>query len=230
MQNRVGLITGRRGAGKTTVAKEIARYEPRLFVFDPNGEYSDLVRDTVTDGEELSDFMDEISDRDQNEFAVRWLPEYDPVEDSEFYFAEVFEEAKSRGDGVTLLIDESHLLFPSAAHTPPELGRVLRLGRHAPLNVLIVSPRIVEISRCASFQADFLIVCGAISEPADLKALEERTSEDFRRQVEGLGRYGQACWDAIEREEVELNERTLSHLLESDSSDDSYKSNRVWVS
>jgi hypothetical protein len=110
-------------------------------------------------------------------------------------------------------VDEAHLLFPSAGFTAPQFGRCLRLGRHVSLNVLLVTPRIVEISRTASFQADWVLCCGAVSEPNDLAGLEQRTSPDFRRTVEGLGQYGQALWDAVERKQKKIKPRVLSQLL-----------------
>jgi hypothetical protein len=213
MQNRVGLISGRRGSGKSSTAKAIARYEPRLYVFDPNGEYGDLFNSAMVSNEEsFMDFADAVDEL--NSFAMRWVPAYDPVGDSESFCRLAFEVTKDRGDGATILIDEAHLLFTSAAYTSPELGRVLRLGRHAALNVLLVTPRIAEISRCATFQADWIMVCGAISEPNDLRGLEDRTSADFRRFVGDLGMYGRGLWDAIERRQRQLDEHLLSHLME----------------
>ena len=44
----------------------------------------------VTDDDKLADFIDEVSDRDT--FAVRWVPQYDPVDDAEFFCEEVCEE------------------------------------------------------------------------------------------------------------------------------------------
>jgi hypothetical protein len=78
---------------------------------------------------------------------------------------------------------------------------------------LLVSPRIAEISRTASFQADWVICCGAVSEPSDLQGLEQRTSSDFRRAVEGLGRHGRALWDSIERKHKKISPQVISRIL-----------------
>jgi len=211
-RNVEGLITGRRGSGKSSTAKRIATHEERLFVFDPNDEYGDLVSTRVSGEGEFLEFLEEVP-RDRSRYAVRWVPEFDPSGDAEIFFQHVYGATKHYGEGATLLIDEAHLLFASAGFTPPHLGRCLRLGRHAGLNVVLVTPRIAEISRSASFQADWILCAGAVSEPADLAGLELRASPEFRRTVESLGQFGQALWDAVERKQRKISPRVLSRLL-----------------
>jgi hypothetical protein len=49
VQNRIIVISGFRGSGKTTVAARILRAQPRLIVYDPNEDeaYGDWIPNTV---------------------------------------------------------------------------------------------------------------------------------------------------------------------------------------
>lgn len=211
MKNVVGLITGRRGSGKTSVAQEIVSYERRALVFDPAGDGFGELMPVTRDLDEVHEFLNAVP-YERESWALCYTPEYDVGGDAE-EFCEVGYDAAHDAGGATLVIDEAYLLFASVGHTPPELGRCLRLGRHVGLNIVLVSPRIAEISRTASFQADWVLCVGAVSEPSDLMALEARTSPDFRRQVEGLGRHGQALWDAVERKSRRVTPEVYGRLL-----------------
>ena len=126
MKNVEGLITGRRGSGKSGTAKRIATYEKRLFVFDPIDEYGDLVQATVSEQEDFLDFLAEVP-VERSRWAVRYVPELNPTEDAEFMFQHVYGACRHYGCGATLIVDEAHLLFSSAGFTPAHLGRCLRL-------------------------------------------------------------------------------------------------------
>jgi len=208
-QNRIIVVCGRRGGGKTSFVKQVIRYVPRLLVFDHHGEYGDAVPNPVRDEEELYDFLaEEAAECDQ--WACRFVPDYEVEENAEQFCRAAYEQGKC-----TIAIDEAEQLM-SPSYVPPELARCLRLGRHRDLNIVLVTLRLAELARSATALADAFIECGAITEPKDLEALTERTDPEFVRAVRGQGRYGRLGFDVIERSEFELDPTKVRSLLDTE--------------
>lgn len=191
-QNRIIVVCGRRGGGKTSFVKQAVRYVPRLMVFDHHGEYGDTVPNPLADESELLQFLGEEADAHEH-WACRYVPEYNIEEEAKTFCYHAYEQG-----ACTTAIDEAEqLMLPN--YVPPELARCLRLGRHRDLNVLLVTLRLAELARSATALADAFIVCGAITEPKDLDTLAERTDPEFVRAVRELGRYGRLGYDVVER-------------------------------
>lgn len=212
MQNKIVVLTGRRGGGKTSTVKQILRFVPRFLVLDVHGEYGDLPGVvTVRNEGELMEFLEVNEARPS--WGGRYVSDYDVVGAAEDLCFHAYEESRP-GSPVTLVLDEAHLIM-SPSHVEQELGRALRLGRHKALNILLVTTRLAEIARSATAQADDFILCGRISEPNDLEALRERTGDDFARQVrDDLGRYGRLGYDAVEQEPFDIDRDALREILQ----------------
>jgi hypothetical protein len=206
-QNRIIVVCGRRGGGKTSTVKQAIRYARRLLVLDPHGEYGDTIPNPVTDESELGQFFEEEAGKFDG-WACRYVPEYDVEEEAEIFCCRAYEEGSC-----TIAIDEAEQLM-SPNYIPPELARCLRLGRHRDLNIVLVTLRHAELARGATALADAFIVCGAITEPKDLEALAERTDPNFVRTVRELGRYGRLGYDVVERGHFELTPAKVRALFD----------------
>lgn len=199
-QNRILVVCGRRGGGKTSFVKQAIRYAPRLLVFDHHGEYGDTIPNPLADRSDLVQFLDEEA-AEQEQWACRFVPEYDVDQEAETFCFHAYEQGSC-----TIAIDEAEQLM-SPNYVPPELARCLRLGRHRDLNIVLVTLRLAELARGATALADAFIICGAITEPKDLEALAERTDPEFVRAVRELGRFGRVGYDVVEREQFDLTPR-----------------------
>lgn len=149
----VHAILGRRGHGKSRLARAILAPARRLLVSDTLGEHSAL-------GELVS--VETLQARlSQNPDAYRFV--HRP---RDFDAAEWLEGVAAARPGITLFIDEVDMWYPSAANRPGEgLLALVRYGRHYDQGLVAVARRPAAMSREITSQATLWVY--PMTEPRD---------------------------------------------------------------
>lgn len=192
IQNRIVGVIGRKGSGKSTFARRVLERCARLFVFDTMGEHS-WVPNTFRDMEKADQFLAWAETEEC--FAGRYVPEDEMQGD----FAELAGIVYDQGE-MLLAVEEIPLLC-SASYIPPELGRLVRLGRHRRLSLAWTAQRAAEVSRTLTAMTDVFVLFSC-TEPRDLDAIRERCGAEIAEKVSRLGLHDCLIWDVIERHEM----------------------------
>ncbi|HVB98873.1 MAG TPA: hypothetical protein VNJ12_06000 [Candidatus Dormibacteraeota bacterium] len=170
---------GRRGVGKTTLARTIARHQSRLVVWDYLGEYGPLAFRT-SDPDSLAEYLSWA--RGRRFAAARFIPDKGTVEEFEAFCAAVYQS------GNLLVVVEEAAAVCQASYLPPAFGRIVRQGRHRGLGLLWCSQRLNEVSRTLTSLTD--VWAGfSLSEPGDLQALALRCGREYADKVAALPRF-----------------------------------------
>jgi hypothetical protein len=200
-QNQIVGVVGRKGSGKSTRVRTLLKYCPRVFVWDPMGDHSDLLPD-VFEGidQDLFDYFDEA--RAAKTFAC----DYIPSRDLETEFDEICDVIYDYGR-MLFCIEEAPLIC-KAGYMPPVFGRMVRTGRHRYLDLLWTAQRASEVSRTLTSATDLWIFYSQ-TEPRDLDAIAERCGSEVAARVANLGLHDSFVWDVIEREIILDSPRLL---------------------
>jgi hypothetical protein len=199
LQNRIIGVVGRKGSGKSTLAKRILEHSPRVFVFDNMGEHN-WVPNTFRDLNDADEFL-AWADM-QEAFAGRYIPEDDISRD----FADLATIAYQQGN-LLLAVEEIPLLC-SASHIPPELGRLVRLGRHKCVSMLWTAQRMAEVSRTLTAMTDYFVLFAA-SEPRDVDAIRDRCGAEVAEKTSSLGLHEFLIYDVIGHCELDAGEAAM---------------------
>ena len=173
-------LFGRRGVGKTTLARQIARHQARVLVWDYIGEYGPLAFRAEGNLREFAAYLS--CARGQRFAAGRYIPRTGDVEEFEAFcrIAYSFNNA--------IIVVEEVAAVCSASYLPPEFGKIVRQGRHRRLGLPWCTQRLNEVSRTLTSLTD--VWAGfSLSEPADLTALAQRCGRDYAEQVAKLSRF-----------------------------------------
>jgi len=180
----VGAV-GRRGSGKSTAAADLVRRCPRLAIFDLCGEHG-----WVPNVLQPSDFERFIAwSLGRTRYAAALVPE-DLDRDLALWARLCFE----RGDLV--LLAEELPMYSQPAFLPPQLDRIVRLGRHRRISLLWTAQRAAEVPRRVTAATDAFILFRQ-TEPRDLDALAERCGAAISDRVASLGLHDSICWDVV---------------------------------
>ncbi len=173
-------LFGRRGVGKTTLARETARHQPGLLVWDYCGEYGPLAFRSEGNLREFAVYVSWA--RGQRFAAARYIPRTGGVEEFEAFCRVAY------GFRDAVIVVEEVAAICQASYLPPEFGKIVRMGRHRGLGLLWCTQRLNEVSRTLTSLTD--IWAGfSLSEPADLMALAQRCGRDYAEQVAKLSRF-----------------------------------------
>jgi len=190
-QNKIIGVVGRKGSGKSTMAHRILQRIPRLFVFDTMGEHG-FVPNTCRDLGEAEEFLAWAEMQDT--FAGRLIPDDDIEADFTVVARWVYEQ------GEMLFAIEEIPLLCRPGFLPPELGQLVRLGRHRDLSLLWTAQRAAEVSRTLTAMTDIFILFSS-TEPRDLDAIADRCGTEIADKVSCLPLHGFLVWDVIARQE-----------------------------
>jgi len=184
--NRVRVIFGRKGSGKSYYIKGRVRREPRLIVWDLLSEYAGLYSDRPLRDATLVYSAAQLADlagrRPLGRVVVQAPREEAPL---------VFRFARRAGD-LTLVVDEVNL-YCSPSGADPELLELLRLGRHARLDLYLAARRPAEVHRDVTAQADEITVFRT-TESRDLDYFSRLAGQDFADRLTTLPRWHSTTW------------------------------------
>lgn len=177
--NLVLSIFGRKGSGKTTLARKVLQEFDRVIVFDTLGQY---------DGEEcwtveacLAAF-ERAAERPRFTISCRLADVND--------YLDLFEVAFEL-PGVLLVFEEVSF-YCSAYALPAELSTIVRYGRNRSIDQIYIARRPAEVHRDLTAQSD-VIVSFVQHEPRDVAYLSAAAGEDVSR-VRSLPAYRCAAW------------------------------------
>ncbi len=191
-QNKIIGVAGRKGSGKSTIARKILENSPRLFLFDTMGEHA-WVPERFDSLQEAVMFLMESPYRDT--FMGSLVPSGD---DFEAEFSEICVEVYDQGN-MMFGVEEVPMLS-TAGFMPKKFNKIVRLGRHRNLSILYTAQRLSECPRALTSATDiFVLFCH--SEPRDLDAIADRCGSEIAQKVQGLGDHGFLIWDVLERRE-----------------------------
>lgn len=215
VQNRIIVISGFRGSGKTTVAARILRAQPRLIVYDPNeDEAYDWIPNTVHDivGEHgLREYFRWTRREGKRSWAVRYIPEDgDLGADADEFCSFIF-----TGRQFWVAFEEVHQLAqtPSPSSMPPELRKIVNRGRHREISMVFTGIRYSEIPRPITAGANVHIVFHT-AEPGDREQLVSRIGSEATDAVANLGAHEAVLFDTFARTFININSRDAISLSE----------------
>lgn len=196
VQNRIVGIAGRKGSGKSTVAREILEHCDRLFMLDMMGEHVWIPEKF----ERLDDaviFLLESPNRGQ--FWARYIPQDDDEDGLEAEFSEICSIVYDQGN--MLLAVEEVPSVSSPNYAPRKFSKLIRLGRHRNVSIVYTAQRLGECPRKLTAATDVFVLFNT-TEPLDLDAIAKRCGQEIARKVTELGLHGFIVYDAIEKREI----------------------------
>jgi len=173
----VEVILGRRGSGKSTLLEKRIAKCGRLIVLDPHGEILSNKPPPVFSWEELR------QKTERNFFRVCYVPsDFQTPQES---LDPVCMLCEGLGN-VTLAIDEADIFVGAqSVHTPPGLYRVVALGRHWDVDVILAARRQTTIPRTLTAEVETMYVF-SMTEPRDQKWLDQVAGEGSGNKVRDL--------------------------------------------
>jgi hypothetical protein len=176
-QNRIVACAGRKGSGKSRLARAILEQCPRQFTYDTMGEHR-WIPDSFNEIDQATIYL--MDSHSFPSFSARYIPESD--DDDETDFAEICSTVYDMGN--MLFCVEEIVMQPgiSASSSPGKFKRITRLGRHRNLDVLYTTQRLEETPRALTAATDVFILF-AHSEPRSLDAISARCGPEIARKV-----------------------------------------------
>lgn len=180
MTNEFIVILGRMGSGKTVMARHCVEGKPRLVVYDPMRQFSDL--GTVVDNK--YDLCHYIRGNLHGNFKVIYQPEIDPndegnVKREEFKFiCKVINSIQN----VYFLVDEIDTCLPPTDKENGFFENLLARARHAQISLIATTIRYVDVKRKMTAQAH-KIFCFHMHEKRDIeyfKGLMGKSAEELK--------------------------------------------------
>ncbi len=199
-QNRIIACAGRKGSGKSTMARkilmEMARLcpNPRIFGYDTMGEHR-WIPDSFDEQDKAVIYL--MESHAYESFLARYVPETD---DEEKDFSEICAEVYEQGN-MMFVIEEVVMLGCTPSYAPPKFKRLMRLGRHRNVDMLYTTQRLGECPRALTAATDVFILF-AHSEPRDLDRIQERCGKPVADKVALFQDHEFLVWDVNAKKEV----------------------------
>lgn len=192
--NRVSLVLGRKGQGKSySIKRELDRM-PRhapLLVFDFNREYAGPAqKDGIRDATFFATFDAFLAaQRAQKGHIGRAVVGARPQD-----FERVCRYAHAAG-GLTLVLDELHVYVNERTPPPEVFAELLYVGRHRRVNIVCGAWRPIGLPLFLRHAVDE-VRAFQCNEPADLKWFREVCGAEFANKLPALGPRVSATWHA----------------------------------
>ena len=157
LKNKILVILGRKGSGKSSLAREIVKKLPRVVILDPLEEYPAIRCRTIG---ALVSFLEEAHARPRFRVACTFgeLEEYETAVDL----------CREVGN-MWVVMEEVNIFTDCWARDKPYLDLV-RFGRHDRVSIILVAQRAAEIPKLFTSQSDAIVSFNQ-SEPRDLAYL-----------------------------------------------------------
>lgn len=184
------LIFGKRGSGKSELAKKGCRDKKRLLIYDTLGEYTDGV--IVSDLNELRDYWKKVY---RGNFRIIYQP-VNPKRD----FNAICREVILCSD-LTFLVEEI-ALYSKPLTLSDEFLEVIQHGRHHQVELIGTSQRPHGIDRMLTSQAKQMFIFNT-TEPRDIDYFKEVVGYEVVKKIADLKQYEYVKWeDGLEELQV----------------------------
>lgn len=180
-EKKIILIFGKRGSGKSYLAKNLIQTERRLFIYDTIGEYNNGV--VFTELDELLRFWRRIC---RDRFRLIYQPA-DPSAD----FDRAAELLYLLGN-VTLVVEELDIYCQPLSISRP-LANVVQRGRHRNITFIGITQRPFGIHRLLTSQAKEIYIFRT-NEPRDRQYLCDLLGQEVEAKLDQLKEYEYVKW------------------------------------
>jgi hypothetical protein len=194
LQNKFIGICGRKGTGKSVIARRILQRQSRVFVADQMFEHTWVPQHNTFDSLDDVDRFFKWA-KTQRYCCGSFIPQGDLKTEVE----ELCEIVYEHGNGVFGIEEVASLCGPN--WLPPALSKIARLGRHQRLSVVYTTQRAGDISRALTAATDIFVLFHC-SEPRDLAAIADRCGRRIAERVASLSLHDCVIFDVIERKEI----------------------------
>lgn len=178
-RNDITIIVGRKGSGKSSRAREIARDRERRIYIDVMHEYTDGV--IVRDFASLAAYLREKA-------YSRYSIVFRSLDEKEMLAAIAIATHGSPESpplpGVTYIIDETDRLC-SARSMPESLHRLANYGRHFQASAIFIARRAKALPADIRASADRYII-GNTFEPGDVEYMREYIGDEKAEAVKAI--------------------------------------------
>ena len=203
-QNKIVVLCGFRGSGKTTFAQTLLKPQSNIVVYDPNEDPAyDWIPNTAYSlgggPGSLADFFDWCRRKQKSSLAVRYIPGEDE-KGSLFNDANEFCGMVWEGQNLWVVFEEVHQIANTASPSsmPPQLRKIINRGRHRNISVLATGLRFAETPRPITAGANLYIIFQT-AEPLDVEELRRRVGADATDEIMRLGRHEAIVFDVASR-------------------------------
>lgn len=180
-EKKVILILGKRGSGKSHLAKTLLQQSKRFLVFDTLCEYKDgVIFENIKD---LSDFWAEHIEKD---FRLIYQP-LNPVQE----FDNICKLVWASGN-MSFVVEELDT-FCSSQNISDSFASIIQRGRHRDITLIGISQRPYGISRLITSQAKEIYTF-IHTEPRDIEYLSMYMGKDVEK-LRDLEQYHYLKWD-----------------------------------
>jgi energy-coupling factor transporter ATP-binding protein EcfA2 len=203
-QNRIVVLCGYRGSGKSTFAQTLLQRQENLAVYDPNEDDAyDWIPNTVHsldrtgDPHSLTKYFEWARGKHARFSAVRYIPEEDEK-------GSLFDDANKfsgmiwnlHTNGIWVVFEEIHQIVQTAspASMPPQLRKIVNRGRHKRISMICTGLRFAEIPRPVTAGANLFVIFHT-AEPLDVEELRRRIGAEATDEVMRLCRYEALVFD-----------------------------------
>lgn len=173
------LVMGRRGCGKSYLARGIQQIFPRRVIIDTLNEYGTKDGEVVHNFDAFSEKMVELKENKKKEFVLIFQF---PVEseENEAQFNEIMRICYYFGN-IQIVIEEIQL-HCNPHWLPHWLRNNLLIGRHRDLSLLFTSQRPGEVNKTIVSQCSH-VFCGNLIDGNDLKYVSNFLNQDSEKLV-----------------------------------------------
>jgi energy-coupling factor transporter ATP-binding protein EcfA2 len=205
-QNRIIVVAGQRGSGKSTITQTLLKPQSAILVYDPNEDDAyDWIPNTVysldgpKDSHSLMRYIDWLQKRRESALAVRYVPG-DEDGGSLFDDANKFCGIVWKGQNLWVVFEEIHQVVQTAspASMPPQLRKIVNRGRHKNISLISTGLRFAEIPRPITAGANLFIIFHT-AEPLDVEELRRRVGVEAADEIMRLHRYKALVFDVATR-------------------------------
>lgn len=188
-EKKVQLVIGKRGSGKSVLAKFLIRNTRRLVIYDIMSEYVDGVIFDESEKEQLVDFWRHIY---RQGFRIVYRPLV-PKEEINWLALAVF----ALGD-VTFVVEEIDSIC-TPFDMPFQMQSIIQRGRHQNIELIGVTPAPFGIHRDLTRQAKDIYIFRT-GEPRDIQYLRQLLGEAIEPRLAALEQYEFIHWsDGVEQ-------------------------------
>lgn len=192
-EKKVILLLGKRGSGKSYLARDMLKNYNRYLVFDTIGEYSNQGV-CFQDLKELGEFWEKFIDK---KFRLIYQPlnPYKIIEaetgKTEF---DLICDLVWECEDMALIVEEMDA-FCGSAGISDSFANIVQRGRHRNITLIGISQRPYGISRLISSQAKE-IYSFIMTEPRDIEYLSQYIGKDVDK-IRDLKEFNYYKWDAV---------------------------------
>jgi hypothetical protein len=190
--NVVTLIFGKKGGGKSTLARKLALAYPRRIYLDPMFEVRDGV--IVKSYKDAVAFLHKVHGSPRFSIVLRTM---DPEEELKIVALLTHGDPEHPVLPNTLLVMEELDRLCSAHDIPDPLWRLANLGRHFSVSFIGVARSPKSIHGDFRRAADVIYV-GKLNEPSDVDYLNEYAGNEFCAKARLLSDYQFVSWPESE--------------------------------